>query len=130
MAKVVSRITDEEGRLYIAAAMIYGGPVNANFFHCYFEIPKKRAKQLEGFQANFNKVELAQLKRLANEKPSEKDIREEALERVDQVKQSQASVTDQLIALIPIANKFGLYDAADMLVKFTRTKSSTRRERL
>jgi hypothetical protein len=37
------------------------------------------------------------------------------LSKVSQLGQSQDSVTAQLIKLIPIANKFGLYDAADYI---------------
>ncbi len=39
----------------------------------------------------------------------------EELEKVEQCPQRQDSTTDQLVDLYVIANRFGLYDAADFL---------------
>jgi len=37
------------------------------------------------------------------------------LQKVDQLPQTQEALTDQLVKLWIIANKFGLYDAADYI---------------
>ncbi len=41
----------------------------------------------------------------------------EAMKLVSQQHQSQQSLDDQLLALVGVANKLGLYDAADYLKK-------------
>lgn len=48
----------------------------------------------------------------------------EWLKRADRWQQVQYSTTDQLLYLIDIAQKFGLYDAADVLKKLVNLRGS------
>lgn len=54
---------------------------------------------------------------------AEKDeVLEKTLKKVPQLSQVQYSTKRQLLYLVDIAHKFGLYDAADLVLQVTKRK--------
>jgi hypothetical protein len=54
---------------------------------------------------------------------AEKDeVLEKTLKKVPQLSQVQYSTKRQLLYLVDIAHKFGLYDAADVVLQITKRK--------
>ncbi len=57
------RFTEAEAKMYATAALSVGLPVGLNFFRMFKGVTKKRAIELEGYQADLTAAEVAAIRR-------------------------------------------------------------------